>query len=294
MRILASLLFLLSSIGACAAQTADAGLPVCDPKVAKPEETLTGKYGPEVKDYIQQVVGPKIRTFWYSVVPEDAMPPLLRQGCLIVRFEILKNGAVTGLKYIMSSGNVAMDRAAFGAVSGSSPFPPVPESFNGESLKVQFRFFYNPGFQPAHPYVGSVPLPALLSVDLGHTIPLDTLSSARILHVVEPQYPRKAIKKKIQGVVTLNAIVDRDGKVASVAIVSGDPMLSQAAADAVRTWTFEPFMKSGVTTRVQQPVKIEFRSGSRTGEPDFGFVPATIVRENENIQVEPAAAGSQP
>lgn len=291
MRILASLVFLLSSIGACAAQTADAGLPVCDPNVTKPEESLTEKYGPEVKDYIQQVVGPKIRTYWYSVVPEDAMPPLLRQGCLAVRFEILKNGTVTGLKYITSSGNVAMDRAASVAVTGSSPFPPVPESFKGQSLKVQFRFFYNPGFHPAHPYVGSVPLPALLSVDLGHTIPLDTLSSARILHVVEPQYPRKAIKRKIQGVVMLSAVVERDGKITSVSVVSGDPILSQAAADAVRDWTFEPFMKSGVTTRVQQPVKIEFRLGSRTGEPDFGFAPAAVI--GEKVQVVPAAAGPQ-
>jgi len=300
MKTRAVLVLLLCSASVCPAQNPEGNVPVCDPNATKPQELITGetdKYGPETRDYVHQIVLPKIQTYWYSVVPVDANPPLLRRGCLTVRFEILKNGTVAALKYVTSSGYVAMDRAAFGAVAGSSPFPPLPEAFKGGGLTMQIRFLYNPGFHATHQYAGSVTFPAGAGdVDLGRTIPLDTLTPARILHVVEPEYPKKAIKKKIQGLVVLNTIVDPNGKIASVSIVSGEPILTRAAADTVKNWTFEPFMKSGLAVRVQQSVKIEFRLGSKTGEPDFGFAPATVLEDNGNIQqhvAPPSSAASK-
>ena len=296
MKILSLLACLLWFSYGCAAQNPEGNVPVCDPNATKPQELIIGetdKYGPETRDYVHQIVLPKIRTYWYSVIPVDANPPLLRQGCLTVRFQILKNGTVAAVKYVTSSGNVAMDRAAFGAVAGSSPFPRLPEAFKGDGLTMQIPFFYNPRFHATHEYVGSVNFPARTAeIDLGQTIPLDTLTPARILHVVEPEYPKKAIKKKIQGLVVLNTIVGPNGQIASVSIVSGDPILAQAAADTVKNWTFEPFMKDGLAVRVQQTVKIEFRLGSKTGEPDFGFPPATVLEDNENTQQPVPPPGS--
>lgn len=300
MKILSLLACLLCFACACSAQNPEGNVPVCDPNATEPQELIIGgtdKYGAEIRDYVHQIVLPKIRTYWYSVIPVDANPPLLRQGCLTVQFEILQNGTMAAVKYVTSSGNVAMDRAAFGAVAGSSPFPRLPEAFKGDGLTMQIPFFYNPRFHATHEYVGSVNFPARKAdVDLGRTIPLDRLTAARILHVVEPEYPKKAIRKKIQGLVVLNTIVDPNGQIASVSIMSGNPILAQAAADTVKNWTFEPFMKSGLAVRVQQAVKIEFRLGSKTGEPDFGFPPATVLEDNGNTQQQvspPSSAASK-
>jgi TonB family protein len=284
MRTFAIFMLLLFSVGLSVAQNPEGNVPVCDPTTTKPEEVSSDKYAEEVRGYVRDIVVPKIRTYWYSVVPIEASAPLLRQGCLKVQFEILRNGGVRALKYVTSSGNVAMDRAAFGAVAGSSPFPPLPNAFKGEQLHLKFGFFYNPGFHPESPYAASVTFSRTTTPDLVHTIPLDTLSAARVLHVVKPEYPKQALRKKIQGAVTLNATVDQNGKVISVSVLSGEAILSHAAEDAVKNWTFEPFMKSGHSVQVQQVVKIEFALGFKTGEPDFAFAPATLLQEKENIQ----------
>jgi len=42
------------------------------------------------------------------------------------------------------SGDVALDRAAWGAITGSNPFPPLPKEFPGQNLGLLFRFYYNP------------------------------------------------------------------------------------------------------------------------------------------------------
>jgi len=43
-----------------------------------------------------------------------------------------------------SSGHVPLDRAAWGGISASNPFPPLPEQFKGDYLALRFGFSYNP------------------------------------------------------------------------------------------------------------------------------------------------------
>jgi outer membrane biosynthesis protein TonB len=42
------------------------------------------------------------------------------------------------------SGDVALDRGAWGGITSSSPFPPLPGEFGGQYLGLRFTFFYNP------------------------------------------------------------------------------------------------------------------------------------------------------
>jgi hypothetical protein len=42
------------------------------------------------------------------------------------------------------SGDVSLDRAAYGGITASTPFPPLPGEFGGEYLALRFHFFYNP------------------------------------------------------------------------------------------------------------------------------------------------------
>jgi TonB family protein len=60
---------------------------------------------------------------------------------------------------------------------------------------------------------------------------------------VPPVYPEIAKRMRIEGVVKVEAKVDGDGKVTDVKVVSGNSMLSPAAADAIRKWRFAPASK---------------------------------------------------
>ena len=57
------------------------------------------------------------------------MAPLLKKGKVTIDFAITKNGQVAGMRYVFGSGDVALDRAAYGGITASNPFPPLPAQF---------------------------------------------------------------------------------------------------------------------------------------------------------------------
>ena len=63
---------------------------------------------------------------------------------------------------------------------------------------------------------------------------------ASLRHRVEPVYPADAKRLRIEGSVVLRATIDEAGKVKSVGVVNGNPMLANAAITAVRQWRYSP------------------------------------------------------
>ena len=63
---------------------------------------------------------------------------------------------------------------------------------------------------------------------------------ARLQHRVEPVYPADARRLRIEGPVVLRAAIDETGKVKSVGLVNGNPILANAAVAAVRQWRYAP------------------------------------------------------
>lgn len=76
---------------------------------------------------------------------------------------------------------------------------------------------------------------------------------------VQPAYPSIARQLKVQGTVELNVTVKENGSVAKVDIVSGNPMLTVAAADALKLWKFRPFTEDGKAIEVVAPISVEFK-----------------------------------
>ena len=62
----------------------------------------------------------------------------------------------------------------------------------------------------------------------------------RIVTKVIPQYPGLARTMKIQGIVRADVLVAPSGKVKSVEVKGGHPLLVQSAEDALRQWKWEP------------------------------------------------------
>ena len=85
-----------------------------------------------------------IQNNWMTGIPESAYPPMRKHGKVAIDFAILKDGKVAGMKLYGPSGDVALDRAAWGGITASNPFPPLPSGFPGQFLSIRCRFYYNP------------------------------------------------------------------------------------------------------------------------------------------------------
>jgi TonB family protein len=79
-----------------------------------------------------------------------------------------------------------------------------------------------------------------------------------LIHRVEPQYPADAKARHIQGPVVLDIQVLGDGAVGNVAVVSGDPLLTQSAINAVKQWRYQPESANGQAIESQARVTVKF------------------------------------
>ncbi len=89
--------------------------------------------------------------------------------------------------------------------------------------------------------VGVFVLLALISFAPNHAAAQEVTASNRKIAVkVVPEYPALARSMKIQGIVRADVLVAPNGKVTSVEVKGGHPLLAQAAQDALRQWKWEP------------------------------------------------------
>jgi TonB family protein len=108
-------------------------------------EILSDTLGVDFGPYLQRIKV-DIYKHWYEVMPPSVYPPTSKKGRLRLRFGILKDGSVADLHVETPSGDVALDRAAWGSITGSNPFPPLPPEFinnGGQYLELIGTFSYN-------------------------------------------------------------------------------------------------------------------------------------------------------
>ena len=87
------------------------------------------------------------------------------------------------------------------------------------------------------------------------------VQSAMLIHRVEPLYPAFARTAHISGTVELRAIIGRDGKVSSVEVLGGNPLLARAAMEAVRQWRYRPTILDGEAVEVETRITVNFILG---------------------------------
>lgn len=84
------------------------------------------------------------------------------------------------------------------------------------------------------------------------------VSATRLIHRVEPQYPPEARTQHIQGLVALDVQIGGDGVVHDIAVVEGEPVLAEAAVQAVRQWRYRPYSVNGRPVEMQTRITIRF------------------------------------
>lgn len=76
---------------------------------------------------------------------------------------------------------------------------------------------------------------------------------------VQPVYPPQAMQMHIQGAVQVLATISKEGRITTVKILNGDPILSRAAADAVSQWRYKPYFLNGEPVEIQTQIVVNFK-----------------------------------
>jgi TonB family protein len=84
------------------------------------------------------------------------------------------------------------------------------------------------------------------------------ISQGLLIYKVQPTYPPLARQARVQGTVALRAVIDKDGSIKDLTVISGHPMLIQAAMDAVKQWRYEPYYLNGEPVLVETTNNVNF------------------------------------
>jgi periplasmic protein TonB len=84
------------------------------------------------------------------------------------------------------------------------------------------------------------------------------VSQGLLIHKVQPAYPPLARQARIQGTVVLQALIGKDGAIQNLHVVSGHPMLTGAALDAVKQWRYKPYFLNGDPVEVETTINVNF------------------------------------
>jgi len=190
-------------------------------------------------------------------------PPLARQariqGTVILKVRISKSGDVVNVQLV--SGHPMLAPAAIEAVK---QWKYDPYLLNGDPVVVETNVAINFTLSDKPPGEG---VAGVVSNTPGNqtspAVPLRVRVSSGVaqgllLSKVNPIYPDEAREERIQGVVVLQATIDKEGNVANLQLISGHPLLAPPAIEAVKQWKYRPYLLNGTPVEVNTQVQVNF------------------------------------
>ncbi len=75
---------------------------------------------------------------------------------------------------------------------------------------------------------------------------------------IDPVYPAEALRDHVSGTVVFQATISTEGLVKSLRLVSGPRPLQQAALDAVKRWTYRPYLLDNIPVEVETTINVVF------------------------------------
>jgi periplasmic protein TonB len=102
------------------------------------------------------------------------------------------------------------------------------------------------------------PVAAIVKPARPQKLVISHLDEGMLLRRVQPVYPRMAISTHTQGTVVLSALISTRGEIEGLQVVSGSPLLVQAALEAVKQWRYRPYILNGTPIEVQTQVTVNF------------------------------------
>lgn len=104
-----------------------------------------------------------------------------------------------------------------------------------------------------------IPLnPTTVSVKPPERVVVSEFKLGSVITRVQPIYPHMAVVTRTEGSVVLRALIDREGRIASVQVLSGPALLQRAARDAVLQWRYRPYVLNGQPVEVETQITVRF------------------------------------
>jgi protein TonB len=84
------------------------------------------------------------------------------------------------------------------------------------------------------------------------------VQASKLISQPKPMYPPIAKQARVQGTVVLAATISKSGTIDNLRVVSGHPMLTQSALQAVRQWRYQPTYLNGEPVEVETTINVNF------------------------------------
>jgi periplasmic protein TonB len=84
------------------------------------------------------------------------------------------------------------------------------------------------------------------------------VAEGMVIQKIIPRYPPIALASRTQGTVVLQAVISKSGTIQNLRVLSGSPMLQQAALDAVSQWRYRPYLLNGQPIDVETTINVTF------------------------------------
>ena len=95
--------------------------------------------------------------------------------------------------------------------------------------------------------------------ELDENAPKGDVSAPQPMLKVDPAYPQDLMRDRVEGTVTLYAVIHKDGTVGEVRILRGvEERLDENARAALSRWKFHPATKNGSAVDLEAVVQIPF------------------------------------
>lgn len=107
-----------------------------------PAEILSDTQGVNFNPYLRRILQ-EIYDEWIPLIPEEARPPLRKSGVTMVRFTILPDGTIGAMHLDGSTHDDALNKAAWGSITGVGQFPALPSQFHGPNLELRIHYLVN-------------------------------------------------------------------------------------------------------------------------------------------------------
>jgi len=91
-----------------------------------------------------------------------------------------------------------------------------------------------------------------------HPLKVSHWAEGNIIYRVQPSYPPIARQARVQGAVELRAIISKTGTIENLIVISGPPMLSRSAIEAVRQWRYRPYLLNNEPIEVETEITVNF------------------------------------
>jgi TonB family protein len=109
------------------------------------------------------------------------------------------------------------------------------------------------------------PAPGTNRITIGGNV-----QQAKLVTQPKPTYPPLAKQARIQGVVRLMVIINKDGTVQNMAVINGHPLLIPASLEAVKQWVYQPTLLNGEPVEVQTQIDVNFTLSDQAPPPPGG------------------------